>query len=58
MADDKIIEILLSLASSMHTTAETVALQQKVQELETEQAELEKSGPGRLRKLLKGFFGD
>jgi hypothetical protein len=56
--DHKIIDILRALAGSVHTTAETLALQQKLQQLQIEQAELEQSGQGRLRRLLKVLLGD
>jgi hypothetical protein len=56
--DEKIIDLLRSLANGLHTTAETLALEQKVRQLQTEQDELEKSRQGRLRRLLKGLFGD
>ena len=55
---DKIIDILRTLLNSVHATAQTLALQQKVGQLETARAELEKSGQGRLVKLLKRVLGD
>ncbi len=56
--DGKIVDLVRSLANGLHTTAETLALEQKVQQLQTQQAELEKSGLGRLRRLLKVLFGE
>jgi hypothetical protein len=56
--DGKIVDLVRSLAIGLHTTAETLALEQKVRQLETEQAELEKSGQGRLSRLLKVLLGD
>ena len=55
--DVKIVDLVRSLAIGLHTTAETLALEQKLRQLETEQAEHEKAGQGRLSRLLKVLLG-